>query len=338
VKTRIILILAALAGLCTVASVFFLFSPFFLWSHDLALKEEGLPEDKAILVKTKVEGFGVHKGDAFSYLVEVWYNPAQVSEVDRASLDKGVNLNPFEIRDIKETEFDLDSRTRVYRREYEIQLINGKVDYLYEFPTIVARYRVKDSPGLSEKSVVPEPIFIASRLPADVSNLELRPLKGKVEDESRKYLPWILWTLGGFLAALGVADLAWRVIPQWKALAKQRRGIKSGDVLVQAYRSLHKNVAAGTEPKRLLHQMDHILRMILARKEKAGWLEEPNLDLVSSGIRPSVISLFEKLERNHAIEAVEQKEAEEALRQVEEILGFYFGAKEVETWRSWSDS
>jgi hypothetical protein len=215
-------------------------------------------------------------------------------------------------------------------------LINGNVDYLYKFPTIVVRYRLKDSEGFAEKGVVAEPIFIASRLPADVSGLELRPLKGKVEDESRKYMPWMLWALGGILAALGVANLAWRTIPQWKEMAKQRRKAESGDVLVQAYGSLSRNVAMGVAPKHLIHQMDLILRIVLARKEKADWLEEPDLDGVSSGIRPSVISLFEKLERNHATQEAEQKEVQEASRQLEEILRFYFGAKQVESWRSYA--
>lgn len=333
-KTRIVLIVTALATLAAVASAFFLLSPS-LSPHDLVLeKEEGLPEGEAILVKTKVERFGVHKGDAFPYFVEVWYNPDQVSEIDRTSLDKGVNLEPFEVRDTREREFNLDSRTRVYRREYEIQLIDGEVDVLYEFPTIVVRYRPKDSEGLFEKTVVPESIFVASRLPPDVGGLELRPLKGKIEDVSQKRLPWILWILGGFLAALGVADLAWRAIPQWKEMAKQRRKVEGGDVLSEAYRSLHENLAMGVEPKPLFHQMDHILRIVLARKEKTDWLEEPNLDIVSPGIRPSVISLFEKCQKAYRPEVVEQKYIEETLRQLEEILSFYFGEGEVETWRS----
>lgn len=338
-KTRVVSILAVLAALAVVASTFFLLSPAFLSSHELALREKGLREDEAILVKTRVGRFGVQKGDAFPYLLEVWYNPDQVSEIDRTSLDKSVDLKPFEVRDTKEREFDLDSRTRIYRREYEIQLIDGKVDYLYEIPTIVVRYKPKNLEGLSEKTVVPEPIFVASRLPPDVTDLELgygplRPIKEKVEDVSQKRLPWILWTLGGFLAVLGAADLAWRTIPQWKGMAKQRRKVEGVDVLSEAYRSLYENIALDVEPQRLFHQMDHILRIVLARKEKTDWLEEPDLDIVSSAIRPSVISLFEECQKAYRLEVVDQKEIEEALRQLEEILSFYFGEEEVEAWRS----
>ncbi|GEM_PF-3203891 len=337
-RARIVWILTGLAALAAVASAAFLLSPSFLSPHDLALKEEGLREGEAILVKTRVEGFGVHKGDAFPYLVDVWYNPDQVSEIDRTSLDKSVYLEPFEIRDTKEREFNLDSRTRVYRREYEIQLISGKVDYLYNFPAIVVRYRLKNTGVFSETTVVPEPIFVSSRLPPDVTDLELgygplRPIKGEIEDVSQKRLPWILWTLGGFLAALGVADLAWRrAIPQWKGRAKQRRKVE-GDVLSEAYRSLYESVATAVEPKPLFHQMDHMLRIVLARKEKTDWLEEPNFDKVSPGISVPVVSLFEKCQKAYGPEVVEQKEVEEALRQLEEILGFYFGEGEMEAWR-----
>lgn len=331
-KTRIIWALAALAGLCVVVSVVFLINPSFLRSHGLALKGEGLLEGEAILVKTGTEAFGVHKGDAFPYFVEVRYNPDLVSGIDRTSLDKGLNLEPFEIRDVKETESDVDSGTRVYRREYEIQLISGEVEALYEFPSLVVRYRPVDSEGLFEKTVVPEAIFVVPRLPSDVEGLELRPLKGEVEDVSQKRLPWILWTLGGFLAALGAADLAWRTIPQWRELTQQRRKVESGDVLVQAYRSLCANVAMGSEPNRLLHQMDRILRIVLARKEKIDWLEEPDLASVAPGIKPAVMSLFEKVGENHAV-VVEHGDTEETLKLLEEILNFYFGEAEVGSWR-----
>ena len=337
IKTRLVWILTGLAALVTVALILFLPSP-----QDLAVgraKMEELPKGQAILVATRSERFGVQKGDAFLYLVEVLYDPDQVSEIDRASLDRNVNLEPFEIRDIKETGFDLDSRTRVYQREYEIQLISGEVEHLYEFPTIVVRYSLKDPQGFAEKAVVPEPIYVVPRLPADISDLELgygplRPLKGKIEDVSQNRLPWLLWALGGCVAALAVADLTLRVIPQRKGMLKQTRKVESGDVLYQAYRSLHGNVAMAVEPKRLLHQMDCILRLILARKEKSDWLEEPNLDLLSSGIREPVISLFEKCQKSHGPEIIEQKEVEEALKQLEEILSFYFGEGEMAAWRS----
>ena len=104
-------------------------------------------------------------------------------------------------------------------------------------------------------------------------------------------------------------------------------------ILGQAYRSLKENIATDVQPGSLLHQMDHILRIILSQKVEISWLEEPNLDLVSDGIKPSVISLFEKCQRAYGTEDIKQEEVEEALRQIEEILEFYF-AEEMGAWKS----
>lgn len=340
-KTRRIWLLAALAALAVVALIAFAAALFIFQSSPLAFqkgtqKGTRLGKNEVILAQARPGDFGVRKGDAFPYVLEVQYDPAQIAGIDGASLDKAVDLKPFEIRDFKETEVDWDARTRVYRREYEIQLIDGKVDQVYEFPTIVVRYRLKNSNGFAEKAVVPDPIFVVSRLPADVSNLELRPITEKVADPSRDRFVWVIWALGGLMVVGGAADLTWRVIPQWREQAKQRRRrrIESGDVLVQAYQSLRENVAKGTEPRRLIYQMDHILRIVLARKEKIGWLEEPNLDSVPSGIRPSVSSLFARCQKAHGMEPVEPTEVEQALGQLDEVLQFYFGTGEVEAWRS----
>lgn len=241
VKARRVLILAVLA---IVAAAGILVASSFFWLHHLALEpEKGLPEGEAIMVKTRIENLGVHKGDAFPYFVEVWYNPDQVSEIDKANLGKSVHLEPFEIRDMKEREFDIpDSGIRVYQREYEIQLIDGKVDTVYKFPTLTVRYRLKDASGFLNKPVTPQTIFVSSRLPSNVTGLELMPLKGKIQVMSQQYLTWILLILGGFLALLGVVDLAWRAIPQWKETRKEKRTAEGVDVLSGAYRALHGNI------------------------------------------------------------------------------------------------
>jgi hypothetical protein len=337
-KTRLVWILTGLAALVAVALILFLPRGSFVPSHDSAAVEHGLPKDQAILVGTKAERFGVQKGDVFRYLVEVLYDPSQVSEIDTTNLDKSLYLEPFETRDTREREFNLDSRTRVYRREYEIQLIAGKVDYLYNFPAFAVRYGLKNTGVFSETTVVPEPIFVSSRLPDDITDVELgygplRPIKVEIEDATQKRLPWILWTLGGFVAAVAVADLAWRRAIVRKGAAKQRTVVERG-VLPEAYRSLHEGLAKAVEPKALLHQMDHMLRVVLARKEKTDWLQETDFDDVSAGIAAAVGSLFEKCQKAYTPEAVEQTEVEQALRQLEEILGFYFGEGELEAWRS----
>ncbi|MFC2026926.1 hypothetical protein ACFLUX_03040 [Chloroflexota bacterium] len=339
-KTRLVWILTGLAALVTVVLILFLPNP-----HDLSVgraKVEQLPQGQAILGNAWPELQSVQKGDAFLYIIEVLYNTGQVSEIDRDSLDNNVNLEPFEIRNTEETEFNLDTGTRVYQRQYEIQLISGEVEHLYEFPTIALRYKLKYADGFADTAVVPEPVFVAPRFPNDISsiisNLELGydplwPLEGETEDAKQNRLPWIFWSLGGLLAVLAVSDLLLRVIPQWKEHDQQEKKGKMVGILGQAYPSLKENIATDVQPGSLLHQMDHILRIILSQKVEISWLEEPNLDLVSDGIKPSVISLFEKCQRAYGAEDIKQEEVEEGLRQIEEILEFYF-AEEMGAWKS----
>jgi hypothetical protein len=339
-KTRLIWILAGLAALIVVALILFLPN-----SQDLSLgktKIEKLPEGQVIMGNAWPELPSVQKGDVLLYIVEVLYDTSKISEIDRTSLDNNVNLVPFEIRDIKETEFNLDSETRVYQRFYEIQLITGDVERLYDFPTIVVRYKLENVDGFADTSVVPEPIYIAPRLPTDISDIisdiklgydPLRPLNGEIKDKGQNRLPWIFWSLGGILAVLAVVDLSLRVIPQWKQKEMQERNKMMDDILCQAYRSINENVATGAKPGILFHQMDHILRVILSTKDKAYWLEEPNLDSVSSGIKQAVVSLFDKCQRAYGTEDIGHEEVEEALKQLDEILEFYY-AEEMESWKS----
>ncbi|MFH1625226.1 MAG: hypothetical protein ABID54_08760 [Pseudomonadota bacterium] len=333
-KKRLVWIVTVLVVSVTVASVFLLRAPSFLWPCELVPQTEaGLPEGETILVRTAAGDFGVRTGDVLSYLVEVLYNPVHVSEIDKTGLDKSVNLKPFDVKDIKKTEFDLDHDTRVYRIEYELQSIDTKVDTVYEFPAIVVQYKPHDGVTFVEETIVPESIYVAPRLPPDLSNLQLRPISGEIEDPSRKYPPPALWTLGGLIAVLGIAIVAPRDFLPWRKPTNQEGKIDSGNVLWQAYRSIYGNVAIGAEPRSLFHQMDHTLRIVLAQKEGFDWLEEADLNSVSSGIRPSVISLFEKCQEARGAEVIEQREVEEALRQMDDILKFYFG-EEMEAWRN----
>jgi hypothetical protein len=331
VKTRLPLIIASLAAI--VAAGIWV-TPSFLSLRQVTFeKDKGIAEGKAIAVKTRVDGFGVHKGDAIPYSVEVRYNLDLVSSLDKTSLDKSVNFKPFEVRKVADRESDLPPRTRVYVREYQIQLIDGKVNNLYKFPSILVRYKSKESGAFEEKAITPEPVFVGSRLPADASGLDLKPIQAGIEDADRNDLHRILIALGGLLAILALVDLAWRALPQWRESARQRRRAEGMDVLSEAYRSLNDTFARGAEPKRLLHQMDHILRIVLARKEKAGWLEEPVLDQVSPGIKTEVLSLFSRCQRADGIRSLDQKEVQEALGQLDKILKFYWGEGEVKAWR-----
>ena len=335
-KKKQIRILVALATLVVVALLAFFAASFVLQASPMVMagKGKGLGQDQVISGQAGAREFGVRKGDAFPFLLEVLYDSTQIAEIDRASLDKSVDLKPFEIRGYQETESAMDTRTRVYRREYTLQLIDGKLDQAYQLPTIVVRYQLKNSDGFAEKAVVPDPIWVASRLPADVSNLELRLITDKVEDPSKDRFVWVLWAFGGLMVVGGAADLTWRVLPQWREQAKKRRKVEGGDIFIQAYRSLYQHVAMKKEPKSLLHQIDHILRLVLAQKEKAGWLEEPDLEKVSAEIQPVVTALFEKCQQAYGADGIEPADVDQTIKQLDEVLQFYFGAGEVEAWRN----
>ena len=332
-KAKTVLIVAAAA---VAAAAGIIIASSFFWLHGLALEQErGLSAGEAIAVKTRMGNFGVRKGDAFPYFVEVWYNPDQVAEIDKANLGKSVHLEPFEIRDTKEREFDLSaSGTKVYQREYQLQLLNGRADTVYKFPTLTVRYRPKNSSGFMNLPVTPQTIFVASRLPANISGAELRPLKGKIRVMSQEYFTWILLILGGFLALLGVVDLSWRAIPQWKEGRERKKTGEGINVLSEAYRTLHANITRGVELKLLLHQIDHILRIVLAHKDHVDWLAGDGLDQVASDIRPTVVSLLEKCQQAYRPEPADPRDKEGALTQLEDVLRFYFSKGEVEAWRS----
>lgn len=296
-------------------------------------KGKGLGKDQLISGQAFAREFGVRKGDAFPFLLEVLYDPIQVAGIDRASLDRSVDVKPFEIRGYQETDYAVNDRTRVYRREYTLQLIEGKVDQAYQLPTIVVRYQLPHATGYAEKAIVPNPISTVSRLPADVTDMELRPISDKIDDPSRDRLIGVLWAAGGLVALGAIVHLTWRVIPEWRVQSQQRRRINGGDVIVQAYRSLDAQLAMQADAKSVLHQIDHVLRLTLAQKEKMNWLEEPNLDRIPAEIRLTVMELFSKCQQSYGINGIGPTDLRPAAEHLDAILEFYFGAGEVEAWR-----
>ena len=179
-----------------------------------------------------------------------------------------------------------------------------------------------------------EPVFVAARLPAEIGDLELRPVAPTVNDLAQRTLPWVLWGIGAVLAALGTADLLLRVAPQWRSTRRRARAPWEGNTVAEAYRALRGNVASGVEPRRLLHQMDHIVRLTLASKDGLDWLEEPSLEMVHPSIREKVTSLLDKCEEAYKPAQTGHDEVAEMLEAVDTTLGFYFGEREVAAWRS----
>jgi hypothetical protein len=330
-KTWIVAILATLA----VALLAFGVASFILKSSPIVFqKAKGLGRGHVLLGYAGAKNPLIGKGDAFPFLLTVEYDPNQIAGIDSDALDKAVDLRPFEIRDYRETEYAVDARTRVYQREYELQFIDGKVDQSCQLPTIVVRYRLNNSNAFAEKAVVPDPIFVAARLPADISNLELRPISDKVADPSRDRLLWVLWALGGLLAIGGAIDITLRTIPRWKEKVKQGKRLEEREVLIQAHRALHRHVAMNVEPRVLLRQVDCILRLVLAKKLRTGWLEEPDLKDVSVEIKPVLADLLENCQRAYSPNGVGPADVDQTVKQLEQVLQFYFGTGEVEAWRN----
>ncbi len=339
-KTRYIRILTALAVLILVALAAWAAFSFVVQPSPVVLagKGKGLGKDQIISGQASTSALSVGKGDVFRFRLEVMYDSNQIAGIDRASLDRTVNFKPFEIRGYQETDAFMDARTRIYRRDYELQFIEGALDQPYQLPTIVVRYQLKNADGFAEKAVVPAPITVGKRVPENVgenqTEVELRPITDKIQDPSRDRLIGVLGGLGALFLIGGVMHLTLRTLPQWREEMKQRRERESGDTLVQAYRALGEQIATKVEPQLVLHQMDYLVRLVLVQKEKTGWLDEPNLTQVSAEIRPALTALFQQCEQSYARNGDRPTDIHPSVEQLDEVLKFYYGAREVEAWKS----
>lgn len=319
-RTRILLalmILTALSflGYSAVSS--------FLSPHLVLEKKRGLGERETIAVETGPAGDVFHLGDAISYFVKIEYRLDGVEEIDKTSLDRNIILDPFEIKDLKEKDSRVNSDTRMHLREYEVQLLDGQTNYLYTFPTIILRYKLKNS-GWFEKKIVPQPIFIGARLPADVTDLELKPLKGEVINMDRERIPWILWSLGFLGLVLGMTEVLRILRRRGKEGRDYQRRIAGLEDLLTSFQEL----SSLTSAEKALHGAHQILRALLARREGTDWLN-PELDKIPPEIKSLVSDLLEKCQKAYQREAPKQEERQEALEDLGKILNFYTGKGEV---------
>ncbi|MBN2136065.1 MAG: hypothetical protein JW737_10060 [Acidobacteria bacterium] len=338
IKKKFIWIIAGLVAV--VAIVLVLVLPDANSVSSIQTRAEPLPEGKNILASAWPEKQGVQKGDAFYYVVEVVYDTGFVSGIDKEALDENVNLNPFEIKDITERTFKLDSETRVYQRLYLVQFVNGNVERIYDFPSLVVKYKLKGTNGYAETPAVPESVYVAPRLPSSgaiiISGLNdgtysLQPLDWNIKKIGVNTVSWVLWIVGGLLLAFLVVNLITRVIPQWKEDERQQRSKHMSEFLREAYGSLLDNLAGCAKPASLFHQIDYILRVILYPENRTGILEEIDLEQVPCEIKPTVISLFEKCAKSYENEDITKQEVDEAVKLLEDIMKYYY-AEDMEEW------
>jgi hypothetical protein len=340
IKKKLVWILSGVAVLVIVALILFLPQTGSFAAGKTKASE--LPEGQAILCNAYPELKSVQKGDAFLYVLEVLYDTNQISGIDSVTLDSNVNLSPFEIRETTDVEFSLDSDTRVFQRQYEIQLINGDVDELYTFPTIVVRYKLQTADGYAETSVLPESVYVSPRLPDNVMvvssdtqlNYEsLRSVEGEIESSGQSSLSWILWITGALLAMVALTDLTLRYVYKGNDKTVKTSEDDLSELIGQSYCSLRENIQAGAKPSVIFHRIDHILRLVMIQKENNSWLSDADFDRVSFEIKPVLLSLFEKCQMDYEEAKAGSENIEEALKQLEEILEFYFG-EEMGAWKS----
>lgn len=338
IKKKLIWIITGLVAVIAIVLVFVLSDANSVSS--IQTRAEPLPEGKNILASAWPEKQGVQKGDAFYYVVEVVYDTSFVSGIDKETLDENVNLNPFEIKDITERTFRLDSQTKVYQRLYLVQFVSGNVERIYDFPSLVVKYKLKSANGYAETPAVPESVYVAPRLPSSgaviISGLNagtysLQPLDGNIKKIGVNTVSWILWIVGGLLLILLVVNLITRVIPQWKEDERQQRSKHMSEFLRKAYGSLLDNVASCTKPASLFHQIDYILRVILSPENKIGLLQELDLEQVPCEIKSTVTSLFEKCAKSYENADITQQEVEEAVKMLEDVMKYYY-AEDMEEW------
>lgn len=342
-KKRVMIWLVTIVAMLVVIAVILLLPG----QNELQLgkaKVDDLPAGQAIAIDTKAENFGILKGDLFYYYVDVIYNPQLVSEIDKDNLLVVINMEPFEVRNFQTVDFKLDADTRVFRIQYQLQLIDGETDYVYEFPSIVVRYKPVDSDGYMEYPSQAEPVYIVSRLPDDIQNIfkliggdidlgysMLRPVSGEVISTRESRLPWIFITIGVFSAAGALSDYALRIVPQRKK-EKEKDAIERNTVISGAYASLNNNIKEAASYDDILHQADHIVRLVLFQKEKLDWLQDLSVESLPDEIRETVVSFFESTQKMPE-EACTQKHLDESLRYMDKILRFYY-PEEVDGWKS----
>jgi hypothetical protein len=328
-RTKSTLIVPAVA----VAAIVVLLGAAYFWPGErVALLQERLGANQTILTDTRADRMAVNLGDTFWYYVEVWYNPTRVAQIDRTSLDQQVNLQPFEVRNTSERDYSISPGTRVYEKGYQLQFLNGDLDQLYTFPSIAVRYHSKDGQDLTDEAIVPQGVYVAARMPAEPDTVALRPVASTVLDVPQARRPWVFWTLGGIMLVLGLVNLGLRRGGAWPLASQRERQAADPGVLAEAYRTLNENARRGADPGLLLHQVDHILRLLLARQEQVDWLGEPGAGSSPANQMPAIAALLVKCERAYTDEPIEPSEATAAIADLRGILAGYFGREEVAAW------
>ena len=316
--SSISMILAAIA-----VSVYYIASA--LISPHLILEEGGLGKHDFLKVRAWPEGDAFHLGDVINYFVEIRYNPQKIEEIDKDSID--LAFEPFGIRNQKEKESRIDSYNKVYLREYEIQLLDGVSDRLYEFPESAVRYKLKDSVWTSRKIIL-QPIPVGSRFPSGAV-LGLKPAEGLVANASNQIISLILIILGVFCGLIAGAKIFKAIRRRRVEAADSKKRLEGIEDIFGAYQRL---LQKKDSPKAVLHRAYQVLRILLIRKEGKDQIDLSDLLFhVPPQIGYSVCKFVLDFScKAYNKEELGQEELDEALAELKKIFDFYTGARKGE--------
>lgn len=293
--------------------------------YGLVSQEEALGESATVLILTDAGSTGKHLGDEISYAVEVLYDTDKV-EIERQTLNQSIDFTPFTTREVHEKETQVLPNVKAYRLEYKLQLIDGKVNTAYAFPSITVRYLDKNSGRKDVARGAPVPIFISARLPQDARGFELKPMKGRAEEMGFPVHAPLFIVAGGLLIFSGIIMIGsglWKARRLRSAERKKRIGFEDFFHLLQELSS-EKAMRDPQGSARLLYQA---VRTLLAQEEGINWLQPEGLWTLTS-TKKRALSLMEKCGQAYDEYSVTDREtAEEFIEEFKKILESYYQKK-----------
>lgn len=339
-KKRAIWLITVTVLILVVSLILLLHNPSKIMTDEA--KIEQLSSSQVILVDGEAEYYAVQRGDIFSYFIDVLYNTDMVSNIDKKNLKDGINLQPFDVKGFTETDVKLNSNHRLYRITYTLQLINGSVDQIYKFPSIVVRYKLVNNEGYLEIPGKAKSVYVSHRLPNEIEDIivinspdvdtsygMLKPVIGKISSTNSNYISWIFIASGSVLIIGALADFVLLAVPKMKR-EKEQEKLTENKKISSFYNTLCKNKKNNNRPEFLINQADHILRLVLKEKEHIDWLEELNFDSLPSEIIKEVILIFNNSQKE-LIDGQEKKALDESLLSLDKILRFYY-FEDVDNW------
>ncbi len=277
------------------------------------------PRDTAIKVDVFTDQ-GKHLGDEIAYTIRVAYDPKTVDINSAKRALESINFEPFLIKNHRTTERRTSSGITVYTSEYILQLLKGPVNKTYQFPGAILEHKNQKT-GLNGRTVFdPAPIFVSSRLPENLSSLELKTLKGEIGIVGTFWAVWVLVALGCVLAAAAVILASVKLFRRIVSRGRSRPEYL-GD-FVASCESLRSRLESCDDPKDVCRAIYRITRALLSDQSSLDWLE-PDFDKIDPKAKEEAINLLERCAIGYGSASVERERAQELIEALEKIIVFY---------------